>query len=273
MVHRKEGLDVLFFSAKEALLSVWRHLGKGMPGIIAVMHTFGGDLKWNPHVHCIVTCGGLNGKQWKWVNFIPFRRLRMAWKIQVIRGVRRWGKRQYQGKEYTRFNAWLNFLYQKEWYVHVGKRLKSLEFTVKYVGRYAKKPVIAETRLKGFDGEMVTFTHRDKVLQREVEICLPVMEFIGKLVRHIPDKHHRMIRYSGLFANRTKKEKLALVRAAIGDGCLPVWTTRPLRTWRERVQEWTGVDPYQCSCGKIMRLVVLVVRVRSGEMVAIRAPP
>lgn len=273
MVHRKEGLDSLFQASKQTLLEVWEKAGKGLPGIIAVMHTFGGDLKWNPHVHCIVTCGGLEGERWRSMTFVPYRRLRGAWKYQVIDGLRWWGKERYRGEEYRRFNRWLDMLYRKEWYVNVGKRLDSLEYTVKYIGRYAKRPVIAETRLRSFDGETVDVSHTDKVLQKEVMLRMPVLEFIGKLVRHIPEKHHRMIRYSGLFASRVKAEKLGLVQAALDEGCLPVFAPRPVRSWRERMLAWTGEDPYQCSCGRIMQIVELVIARRDGEWMCVQVPP
>lgn len=273
MVHRKEGLDVLFRAAKQTLLDVWAREKKGVPGIIAVMHTFGGDLKWNPHMHCIVTCGGLLGERWRWMLFVPYRRLKAAWKYNVVDGLRQWGKERYQGVEYRRFNRWLDFLYQKKWYVHVGKRLDSLEFTIKYIGRYAKRPVIAETRLKSLDGEIVTVSHKDKVLQREVMLRLPVTEFIGKVVRHIPEKHHRMIRYSGLFASRVKAEKLGWVWAAVEEGGLPIYAPRPVRSWRERMMEWKGEDPYRCSCGKMMRIVALVIARRGGGWMRVAVPP
>lgn len=218
MVHRKEGLDVLFFAAKQTLLDVWAKEKKGVPGIIAVMHTFGGDLKWNPHMHCIVTCGGLDEKRWRPMTFIPYERLKGVWKYHVVSGLREMGKKRWNGVAYTTFNRWLDFLYQKKWYVNVGERLDSLEFTIKYIGRYAKRPVMAETRLKSFDGETVEVSHKDKKLQREVMLRMPVGEFIGKLVRHIPEKHHRMIRYSGIFASRVKQEKLGLVWAALEGG-------------------------------------------------------
>jgi len=273
MVHRKEGLDVLFVAAKQTLLEVWRREKKGMPGIISVMHTFGGDLKWNPHVHCIVTCGGLDGERWRNMTFVPYRRLRSAWKYNVVNGLRQWGKEQHKGTAYTRFNRWLAMLYKKEWYVNVGKRLDSLEFTVRYIGRYAKRPVIAETRLKSFDGETVELSHKDKVLQREVTLRMPVTEFIGKLVRHIPEKQHRMIRYAGLFASRVKAGKLGLVRAALENGALPVYAARPVRSWRERILEWTGTDPYRCSCGKIMRIAELVIALKNGGWMLVQVPP
>lgn len=270
MVHRKEGLDVLFWAAKQTLLEVWAKEKKGIPGIIAVMHTFGGDLKWNPHMHCIVTSGGLEEKRWRDMTFIPYERLKGVWKYHVVNGLRRWGKQRYRGVAYTRFNRWLDFLYRKKWYVRIGERLDSLEFTIKYIGRYAKRPVIAETRLRSFDGETVEISHKDKVLQKEVILTMPVLEFIGKLVRHIPEKHHRMIRYSGLFASRVKAEKLSLVWAALEEGGLPIYAPRPVRSWRERMIEWKGEDPYRCSCGKMMRIVELVIAGRDASKLSSR---
>lgn len=273
MVHRKEGLDVLFRAAKQTLLDVWAKDGKGVPGIIAVMHTFGGDLKWNPHMHCIVTCGGLEGEQWKNMTFVPYRRLRAVWKYHVIDGLRQYGKRRWKGAGYRAFNQWLDFLYRKEWYAHVKERLDSLEFTIRYIGRYAKRPVIAETRLKEFDGETVTVSHKDKKLGQEVILKMPVLEFIGKLVRHIPEKHHRMIRYSGLFAGRVKAEKLGLVRAALKEGALPIYTPMPVTSWRDRMKRWTGVDPYLCSCGEMMRMAELIIVMRDGGRMRVSVPP
>jgi hypothetical protein len=281
MVHRKEGLNALFRAATGTLKEIWEKKGAGMPGIIAVVHTFGSDLKWNPHVHVIVTCGGLKEEvdgSWKWVgvDFVPFAFLRQCWRYHVIDELRQWGRKKWEKKEYDVFNCDLNAWYvldgKKEWYVHWGKRLKSLEYTVKYVGRYTKKPVIAETRLKGFDGEVVEFSHRDKVRKEEVMIRMEVREFIGRLVRHIPEKNHRMIRYAGLFANCVKKEMLARARSVLLD-CLPVYVEKPVRSWRERIWEWTGVDPYRCACGGMMELVCVVVRVKGGGMIAIRGPP
>jgi len=273
MVHRKDRLDVLFRAAKQALLDVWAKDKKGIPGIIAVMHTFGKDLKWNPHVHCIVTCGGLEGEQWQWMPFVAYDRLAAVWRYHVVHGVRELGKKRWKGIQYTKFNRWLDMLYRKKWYVNVGKRLDSLEFTVKYIGRYAKRPVIAETRLKSFDGETVAFSYKDKELQKEILLRLPVAEFMGKLVRHIPEKHHRMIRYSGIFASRVKQKMLGLVHAAIEEGGLPIHTSKRVRSWRERVIDWTKVDPHQCSCGRMMRMTELMIALKDGRWMRVMIPP
>jgi hypothetical protein len=237
------------------------------------MHTFGKDLKWNPHMHCIVTCGGLREERWKWMTFVSYKRLAVVWRYHVVDGLRQLGKRRWNGAQYTRFNRWLDMLYRKKWYVNVGKRLDSLAFTIKYIGRYAKRPVIAETRLKSFDGVSVSFSYKDRELQKEVILHLPVAEFIGKLTRHIPEKHHRMIRYSGLFASRVKKKMLGLVSAALGEGSLPIHTPRRVRSWRERVIDWSDKDPHQCSCGRMMRMAELVIARRDGGWKRVTMPP
>jgi hypothetical protein len=273
MVHRKEGLDVLFWAAKQALLDVWAKDGKGVPGIIAVMHTFGKDLKWNPHVHCIVTCGGLAGERWKWMMFVSYKRLAAVWRYHVVDELRKLGKQRCQSVEYRKFNRWLNMLYAKKWYVNVGKKLDSLEFTVKYIGRYAKRPVIAETRLKSFDQNTVEFSYKDRSLEDEVLLKLPVLEFIGKLVRHIPERNHRMIRYSGIFASRVKQKMLGLVSAALGESTLPLHTPRRIRSWRERVIDWAKVDPHQCSCGQMMRMAELMIALKDGGWKRVMVPP
>jgi len=60
-------------------------------------------------------------------------------------------------KSYETFNSWLTPFYKKEWYVNIGRTLKESGHTVRYVGRYTKRPVMAESRIEFFDGNFVTF--------------------------------------------------------------------------------------------------------------------
>ncbi len=82
-------------------------------------------------------------------------------------------------------------------------------------------------------------------------MTLKVYTFIGRLIRHIPDKHFPMIRYVGLFSNRWKKQYLAQARTALGqpesDDCSE--NTKPL--WAQRQSDYTGINPLQCpNCDK-----------------------
>ena len=127
--------------------------------------------------------------------------------------------------------------------------------------------------MKGFDGEVVSFSYKDRELREEVLLCLPVAEFIGKLVRHIPEQGHHMIRYSGIFGSRVKREMLGKVRAALEEGALPISAPKRVRSWRERIIDWSHVDPHQCSCGRMMRMVELVIALQDGGWMRKTIPP
>jgi hypothetical protein len=280
MAQRRDGLDILFRAAKDTLLYAFGKKYGAVPGIISVVHTFGGDIKWNPHVHCIVTEGGLSpgGKSWKWGNsgFLPFRFLNASWKYHVVSYLREWGKGVAGGasREYRGFNGFLDGLYRKKWYVNVGEVLESLEFTVRYIGRYAKRPVLAETRLEGFDGKEVSFSFTDKRLKKKSVLVLPVLEFIGKLVRHIPEKGHRMIRYGGIFANRVKGVTLPIVNRVLSSGKIREVEENIPASWRERLVRFFGFDPLLCPvCGKVLELCSLSFRKKDGGLAVINFSP
>ena len=133
ILYRKEGLDSLFSAATKSLHQVFQERYHCTPGIISVIHTFGGDIKWNPHVHSIVTSGGLSSKQsWIWLKFLPFDLLRHSWKYHLISSLRIWATSYFSNSQYKKFNAFLDSLYKKNWYINVGKKLVSLDFTIRY---------------------------------------------------------------------------------------------------------------------------------------------
>ena len=87
-------------------------------------------------------------------------------------------------------------------------------------------------------------------------MTLKVYTFIGRLIRHIPDKHFPMIRYAGLFSNRWKKQYLAQARTALS---LPESDDSNEDTkslWAERQTHYTGINPLQCpNCDKPLTFV------------------
>ena len=276
--HRKDGIDSLFHSSKTALIDFFSDKFNCTPGIISIVHTFGSDIKWNPHVHVIITSGGISAdkQSWIWNDFIPYAALREAWKKALIDCLRAWGKTTYSnGSHLSTFNDLLDSLAKKQWYVNVGKVLDSLEFTIQYIGRYAKRPVMAETRLTAFDGNLVSFSFKDKDTQKESVLSFPVFEFIGKLIRHIPDKHQRMIRYSGLFANRCKEAYLKLIHSLISSGKQFLFSfTDNSISWRQSISKFTGTDPLLCPrCLTVMSLTSLTFRSSSGHMKVINFSP
>jgi len=259
--NRKLLLNCLFKSASKTVLS-WSNQNKSyIPGIIMVLHTFGRDLKFNPHIHMIITCGGLNLDNSKWISisFIPHLVLKTLWRYQIISSLRSLFKEHslvlpesQQFSNLASFNKFLNRLYSKTWYVNIGKSLSDPAFTVKYIGRYTKRPVIAETRITAYDDHYVHFNFKDHANNRNVNVKLSVQNFIARIICHIPDKHFRQIRYSGIFACSVKTRSLSIARNLLGQ----LKQIKPATlSWRNRKIKSSGFDPLFClQCGISMTL-------------------
>ena len=151
----------------------------------------------------------------------------------------------------------LNKLWSLTWYAYIGASLLDPRFSIRYIGRYTKRAVMAEYRIVYYDGKIVRFSYKDYANGAKTSyMTLKVYTFIGRLIRHIADKHFPMIRYAGLFSNRWKKQYLAQARAALSlpesDDCSE--NTKPL--WAERQSDYTGINPLQCpNCNKPLTFV------------------
>lgn len=146
----------------------------------------------------------------------------------------------------------------------MGVRLNTVSFTTRYIGRYAKRPAMSESRIKGYDGTYVVFEYEDKVEKEHRVLKLSVEEFLKRLIRHIHDKHFRQIRYAGIYASRVRTEAVAVARTILrlerGGEVYPM-------SWRERRKQQNGHDPLVCHhCGAELELVMVVYRSRDGPL-------
>jgi hypothetical protein len=270
--NRKVALDALFLAVKDTLLTYARQRGY-RPGLMLVLHTFGADLKWNPHIHVIITCGGLSTRGDRWIknHYIPQNVIRPMYRYAFLQQIKRLFKKgklkpppaHRAIKTYKTFNSWLTRFYRMEWYVNLGKTLQESASTVRYVGRYGKRPVLAESRIEAFDGRSVTFSYKDRATGENASLTLPTLEFIGRLVLHIPDQHYRTLRHAGLFANRVRTELLAKARRALMQKPKP---KPPRLSWRELYWKTFDRDPLDCPrCGTTMELIH-VTFVKTGDI-------
>lgn len=92
-------------------------------------------------------------------------------------------------------------------YVYAKPNNCEPQTVIKYIGRYLGRPVIATSRIDKYDGSFVTFHYNRHEDDQYVEETLPVMEFIQRLIRHIPEKHYKMIRYGGIYARHREIDK------------------------------------------------------------------
>jgi hypothetical protein len=208
-------------------------------GIMAGLHTFGATMKFFPHVHIMVTEGGLTKEgEMKRIGFIPYVMLRKRWKARLTKMLRR--RLSKRGK--SKYSKAIDKAYRSnEGYIVHAPRNKGKSNTkerIKYIGRYIKRPAIALRRIVKYDGKKVTIKYFDKKEKKEKTEEIEVMEFIARLIRHIPDREFKTIRYYGLYSRRRKKQvdKILKVKKR------KIWKKR----WKEKIEEATRKNPLIC---------------------------
>lgn len=241
-----------------------------VPGIFAALHTFGRDLKKNVHFHVSTTLGGLSLCKTKWMSpiYIDHRPMKARWKARVIAVFRDQFKAgtlklppQYRHMTtYRSFNSWLDMLYQKNWVVHLSKPSSNHKTNIEYLGRYIKRPPLGETRINKYDGEFVTFEYFEHHVKQYQQTTIPALEFIKRLIAHIPDYYFRVIRYYNWLSNRTRGKLLPLVRKL-----LEIEYSKNMIvqiTWRQMILKIFDCDPLICnSCQNEM----VLMNVRFGK--------
>lgn len=229
------------------------------PGIITVIHTFGRDLKFNPHIHVLVTEGAMDcHREWRPLEYISYEYLRKSWQKIVMDSMKKWFP------DNPKVKALIDDLYRrypKGFYVNAEKKMKNAKGAAKYVGRYLSRPAIAEYRILGYDREHVTFWYEDHQTGKRIVKKQSVYRFLYNLIQHIPPKHFRMVGRFGLYSRRSyEKASQAMnlyefVRTKQLSLNLQKMPKRK-KSYRERIIEAFNVDPFWCPhCHRKMDLV------------------
>lgn len=252
LLHRKM-LKEFMDEAVRIIQEYFKKKHKVTPGIIAGLHTFGSRLNFNPHVHMLVTMGGMKESgEWKTYDYVPFEMLRKQWQTVVLKLIRK----SLNAEEKKQVQSRLQQAYSANgagFYVHAPKQKGSVKKQLGYIGRYMKRPAIALKRIQSYDGEYVVFSYYDKRSGEEKTEQVTVEEFIARVVRHIPEEHFKTIRYYGVYSRKLKKLSKKLVSRWQKEA--RTWIVRvqkqlKRRKWRERIQKGSGTDPLVCpKCG------------------------
>jgi len=167
-------------------------------GAIVILHPFGKDMKFQPHLHLIITEGGFN-EQNEFINkiFINAEGLASSWKYHVCKNLSKHG---------VPFNVTNWCFHNKRFYVWVHKdgRINNPKLIARYIGRYVRHPAIANSRIDGFANGIVKF-HYENHDKQIININMTSDEFITNLIQHIPEKQFKMIRYYGAYSRRNRK--------------------------------------------------------------------
>jgi len=210
---RKELLNVAFHSIFLTIRDVFYHQCNKkhhvLPGILAVLHTYGEDLKFNVHFHCVITEGGLNDAN-DWINipYILYESLRKSWQYHLLTSIR---KELPETNENRKVIDRMFTHYLDGFYVRAKDRTpRDKQDLLRYIARYIRHPAIAQSRINSFDKGIVSFDC-EKDTRGKYTVAMPVQEFILAIIKHIPEKGFRLVRYMGMYSNSKRKNSLAIL--------------------------------------------------------------
>ena len=249
-------LKILPKCAAMAVTSWMHNLNKKeefTPGIVTVIHTFGRNLKWNPHMHMMVTEGGKgNITEWRHIRHISYEALRKRWQKILLDEITNISGNT---REIKLLKNKLYLEKDKGFYVYAKTEIKSAKTAAKYVGRYVGRPAIAESRILKYDGENVTYKYTRHEDNKVIVETVYAYEFIKRIIRHIPEKNFKMIRYFGIYSRRSKGKVnfIKMIDKKIFD------IKKSILNWENRILAIAGIDPCKCSnCGTKMRFYDIV---------------
>jgi len=223
---------ILFHAAAETLLQIAgdrKHLGAEI-GILAVLHTWGQNILHHPHLHCVVTGGGLSGDGSRWVAcrdkfFLPVRVLSRVFRgkfLDLLHKAFDHGKLSFHGdlaecQSAERFNRFLDTSVQTDWIVYAKPPFGGPQQVLKYLARYTHRVAISNHRLIDVADGKVQFRWKDYADGSAQKIMtLQAGEFIRRFLLHVLPRGFMKIRHYGFLCNRFRREKLAIARRLLG---------------------------------------------------------
>ena len=197
-----------------------KYLGATL-GFTSILHTWGQNLNFHPHIHCIIPAGGLSSAG-KWVYsrkkfFMPVRVLSRKFRGKFLHYLKTenlmfFGKQSYLG-EPKHFLNLIDSCYSKQWVVYCKPPFKSAASVVEYLGRYTHRIAISNSRIINVDGGQVSFKWRDYRDNNQWKIMtISAKEFIRRFLMHVLPFRFMKIRHYGLLANRDKTKKITLCK-------------------------------------------------------------
>jgi len=266
-------LDALFSAASGTLSDLGASRLGATLGITMVLHTWTRDLRFHPHIHALVTAGGLAHDRKTWVRtdptyLFPVAMMGTVFRAKMLAGLRRLHA---QGalasfdefRDPEAFDRLMARLARVSWVVYAKKPFRRPNHVLRYLGRYTHRVGISNSRFTAVTDHAVTFrTKHGK------SATLHPVEFLRRFVQHVlPDGFHK-VRHYGLYAGAAVADTLDTARAVLIPTATPQ-TPAPSTTWRERLRALTGRDVDRCRvCGGLVdHLPLAPIDIRS------RAPP
>lgn len=249
MGNRKVLFKALFDAASETLINHSRNpefLG-AEAGITMVLHTWGQDLSFHPHVHCIVTGGGFNGKGWveakRKNNRFLFPQTSMSKMYKAIFLKKVAGIPDLKTDK-TNLDDLLKKAGYKKWNVYAKAPFAGPSQVVEYLGRYTHKVAISKHRILEVKDNLISFKYKDYADKcKTKEMSLGQEEFLRRFEQHILPRGFVKIRHYGFLTNKNKHARLAIIRQALGLSPMKAIVKVPIA---QRMLEKYGKDITLC---------------------------
>ncbi len=227
-------------------------------GAIVVVQTHGRSSQHNPHLHIIMSSGGINEETGKWVEFgyFPYEIIHKKWQYHLFKMM----KEMVPTDEMKSLINALWKKYPKGLVAHVtkGKVPEQCRGLAKYLAKYVASAPISVNRIISYTGEEVTYWYRDHQTKGKEVATVNVLTFIGRMVQHILPKGFQRIRYYGLQATKTFKKWVEAIKEGLRKASRvvkDVYQVVTSKSYRERFKEMSGHDPLicqLCGCGMVL---------------------
>jgi hypothetical protein len=253
-------------------------------GFLAILHSWGQNLLFHPHLHCVVPGGGISADRQRWIAcrprfFLPVRVLSARFRrlfLEHLQTAFDTGQlRFFASLEHLRdpqaFLQYLAPLRKKNWVVYAKPPFGGPEQVLNYLGRYTHRVAISNHRLLNIDHGKVAFRWKDyRHPDQQKTMTLDADEFIRRFLLHVLPDGFQRIRHYGFLGHRYRQAKLALCRQllAVVATSIPTLPRQDQPDYRDRYQQLTGRSLRECPVCHQGQMVVIAVLSTSD-----RAPP
>lgn len=276
MGNRRQMFNLLFRASSYTLLKFGRDarwLG-ATPGIITVLHTWGQQLSFHPHLHCIVSGGGVD-KQGQWKEAVktkhgvlfPVKAMGKVYRgyfLQHLQKLVSQGKLKLSDEQVARWPALISELFAGEWIVYAKQPFGGPQQVIEYLGRYTHKVAISNHRITAIDQDStVHFEYKDyRDGGKKKQMSLGGREFLRRFEQHILPKGFMKIRSFGYLGNYNRRQR---VNDLLSRMHLPVHPEHTVVPVAVRMLEKYGVDITLCPACRRSKLELLYVRRPKGR--------
>jgi hypothetical protein len=223
--------------------------------VIVVQQTFGGLLNFFPHLHIMVSAGGLHESTNRWINSIKFDKaeLMRAWRFALISLLAEARKRNILKSSLSSEELLSMFAtqYQRRWNVFIS-RVGSKLYWLRHDGRYIRRPPIAQHRLTRIGTDEVEYFAKDTRNEQFVSKRFTTNELVNILIQHAPDRGRHAMRYFGLLSPRSKARLWAGIFVLLKQR---VRSHPPRPSWRWLLLKTFGRDPLLDNLGQRMHWI------------------